>query len=82
MGGTPAQQPIRYQQASPKSLLPLGVPHFLISAMVLPPQKAKEYQDLARSKGHRVEVLALNAGHFELIAPGVQRQLFFRVSDN
>ena len=38
--------------------------------MVLAPQQAKQYQRLAKSKGDSVEVLALNAGHFELIAPG------------
>jgi acetyl esterase/lipase len=72
IGGTPARKPERYRQASPKEMLPIGVPQFLISAMVLDPQKAKDYQALAKSKGDSVEVLALNAGHFEVIAPGQQ----------
>lgn len=70
MGGTPAERPERYHQASPQALLPLGVPQFLISAVVLTPDKAEEYQKLAQAKGDSVEVLILNTGHFELIAPG------------
>jgi len=70
MGGTPEEQPERYRQASPQSLLPLGVPQFLISATVLTAAKAQEYQTLARAQGDHVEVLILDTGHFELIAPG------------
>jgi acetyl esterase/lipase len=70
MGGTPAEQPERYRQASPQSLLPLGVPQFLIAAAVLTSGKAQEYQKLARAKGDQVEILALDMGHFALIAPG------------
>jgi acetyl esterase/lipase len=71
MGGTPAEQPERYRQASPQSLLPLGVPQYLIVAPVLTPDKAQEYQKLARQRGDHVEILApADAGHFEVIAPG------------
>ncbi|MSU62821.1 MAG: alpha/beta hydrolase [Pedosphaera sp.] len=70
MEGAPAEQPERYRQASPKSLLPLGVPQFLVTATVLTPTTAKEYQKLAESKGDRVEILSLDTGHFEVIAPG------------
>jgi acetyl esterase/lipase len=70
MGGTPAEQPERYRQASPQSLLPLAVPQCLITATVLTPMKAKEYQKLAESRGDHVEILSLDAGHFEVIAPG------------
>ena len=70
MGGTPGERPERYRQASPQSLLPLGVPQFLVAAAVLTPDKAREYQKLARAKGDRVEILALDAGHFDVIAPG------------
>jgi len=70
MGGTPAEQPTRYAQASPQALLPLGQPQFLISANPLNAAKAQEYQKLARAKGDRVEVLSIDTGHFELIAPG------------
>ncbi len=70
MGGTPAEKPDRYRQASPQELLPLGVPQFLISAVVLTSDKAQEYQQVARTKGDRVEVLTLDTGHFEVIAPG------------
>jgi acetyl esterase/lipase len=70
MGGTPAEQPQRYHEASPQSLLPLGLPQFLISATVLTPKAAQEYQKIAQAKGDHVEVLLLDTGHFELIAPG------------
>jgi pimeloyl-ACP methyl ester carboxylesterase len=72
MGGTPAEQPERYRQASPQSLLPLGVPQFLVSAVVLTPDKAREYQKIAEAKGDEVKVLPMETGHFELIAPGQQ----------
>jgi acetyl esterase/lipase len=70
MGGTPAEKPELYRQASPQALLPLGVPQFLVSAVVLTSDKAQKYQELAQAKGDRVEVLTLDTGHFELIAPG------------
>jgi acetyl esterase/lipase len=70
MGGTPAEQPERYAQASPQALLPLGVPQLLISAVVLTSDKAREYQKLAQAKGDHVDILVLNTGHFEIIAPG------------
>jgi acetyl esterase/lipase len=72
MGGTPEEKPERYREASPQSLLPLGVPQYFVSAVVLTLEKAREYQRIARSKGDRVEILLLHTGHFELIAPGQQ----------
>jgi hypothetical protein len=70
MGGTPAEFPERYRQASPQALLPLGVPQVLISAVFLTADKAKEYQKLARAKGDHVEIRLFTTGHFEPIAPG------------
>ncbi len=71
MGGTPAEQPERYRQASPQSLLPLGAPQFLVATAVLTSDKAKEYQKRGQEKGDHVEILApTGAGHFEVIAPG------------
>jgi acetyl esterase/lipase len=71
MGGTPADQSERYRQASPQSLLPLGVPQFLITAEVLTSAKAQEYQKLGQERGDQIEILApADAGHFDLIAPG------------
>ena len=70
MGGTPAEKPERYRQASPQALLPLGVPQFLVAASVLTKDKAQEYQKLAQAKGDHVEILNLDCGHFEVIAPG------------
>jgi acetyl esterase/lipase len=70
MGGTPEEKPERYHQASPPSLLPLGVPQFVVGSALLAPDKAQEYQKLAQTRGDRVEVLSLKTGHFEVIAPG------------
>ena len=72
MGGTPAEQPERYRQASPQALLPLGVPQYLVAAAFLTPEKAQVYAKLAQAKGDHVEVLTMDTGHFELIAPGQQ----------
>lgn len=69
MGGTPSEKPERYRLASPQLLLS-SVPQLLVAASVLTPHKAKEYAELANGKGGRVEVLALDTGHFEVIAPG------------
>ena len=70
MGGIADDQPERYQQASPQELLPTGVPLFLISAVVLTADKAREFELKGKEKGDRVETLILDTGHFELIAPG------------
>ena len=72
LGGTPGEQPERYREASPQSLLPLGMPQFLIATAFLTPDKAQEYQKVAQANGDRVEVVPINTGHFELIAPGNQ----------
>jgi acetyl esterase/lipase len=70
MGGTPLEQPERYGQSSPASMLPIGVPQFLVASSVLTPVMAEDYRKLAQASGDRVEVLALKTGHFEVIAPG------------
>ena len=70
MGGTPAEKPERYAQASPKQMLPLGVRQFLIGAAILTPGLAQEYVVAAKDKGDRVQVLSIDSGHFEVIAPG------------
>lgn len=71
MGGTPAQQPERYAQASPQGLLPFGVRQVLVSAGVLTYSRALQYQRAAIEKGDDVQVLLPPApGHFNIIAPG------------
>jgi acetyl esterase/lipase len=71
MGGTPVEQPARYQQASALALLPLHVPQVLVASVVLTPKDAADYAKAARGKGDQVEVLVLHdAGHFDMLAPG------------
>ena len=73
MGGTLAQVPERYQQASPQALLPLGVPlTYLIGAEdtgIL--ANAQPCVDAARAAGDAVEWIVLpDASHFEVVTPG------------
>jgi pimeloyl-ACP methyl ester carboxylesterase len=73
MGGTSAQHPERYAQASPFALLPLGVPQYLVSSKVLTVDAADAYRDRATARGDKVEILDVaNGGHFDIIAPGTK----------
>ncbi|CAN5282161.1 alpha/beta hydrolase [soil metagenome] len=72
MGGTPADKPERYAQASPIELLPIGVPPFLVVARFLLPERAERYAARARRTGDKVELLTLDTGHFDVIAPGTE----------
>jgi len=71
MGGTPAEVPGRYRDASPKEMLPLGVRQYLVSAAVLSLGDAHAYETEARARGDSVIVLSVTTGgHFGVIAPG------------
>lgn len=70
MGGTPAEQPERYAEGSPAQMLPLGARQFLVASAVLAPTAALAHAQAAGAKGDAVQVLAINTGHFEVIAPG------------
>lgn len=73
MGGSPAEMPDRYAQASPAELLPLGVSQLLVIGSedrVMPERSRDAYVAAARQAGDQVELLmAPGAGHFEVIAP-------------
>jgi acetyl esterase/lipase len=70
MGGTPAQVPERYAQASPIARLPLPVAQYLIAAQVLTPADAAAYLRAALAKGEPVDVRAFpNAGHADVANP-------------
>jgi len=69
MGGMPSQVPLRYAEASPINQLPLHVPQVLIQADFLRPQDAEVYRKKAAAAGDKVELVHLDSGHFELIAP-------------
>jgi len=73
LGGTPAGQAARYQAASPRAMLPLGVPQLLIHGTaddVVPVELSRSYTRAARSAGDQVELLELpGAGHMEYLDP-------------
>jgi acetyl esterase/lipase len=71
LGGSPEAQPQRYEQATPKRLLPLGRPQYLVATAVLTPKAADDYRKAAAAGGDKVEVVApAGADHFNIIAPG------------
>lgn len=69
MGGTPTQQLARYSQVSPRALLPLEMPQWLIQGeldAIVPVAGARAYAEAARGEGDAVELRAIpDAGHFE-----------------
>lgn len=73
LGGSPEQMPIRYKQASPVELLPLGVPQILITGaddQAVPVEYARAYADAARKYGDPVKLVVVkHAGHHEYNAP-------------
>lgn len=73
MGGTPTQQLARYSQVSPRALLPLGVPQWLIQGgrdAIVPADGVRAYAEAARREGDAVELRVIpDAGHFEPVLP-------------
>jgi acetyl esterase/lipase len=73
LGGTPATMPERYAQASPRRLLPLGVPQVLIVGQYedfVPLTLAQEYVAAARQAGDTVQLEVISGvGHFEIASP-------------
>jgi len=74
LGGPPERQVLRYQQASPQALLPLGVPQWLIQGAddpIVPAASVRAYQKAAQDAGDTVELSEIpGAGHFEPALPG------------
>ena len=73
MGGSPEEMPERYSVASPRELLPLGVPQALIHGTHdenVPYEISEKYHVAALAAGDKVELVTLpRAGHFEVIDP-------------
>jgi acetyl esterase/lipase len=70
MGGTPAQVPVRYAEASPIALLPLGIPQVLIHGAfddVVEPESAVSYATAARKSSDKITLKRLPLGHFDLV---------------
>lgn len=73
LGGTPAQVPERYAQASAGKLIPLGVPQVLLMGEhedFVPRSLAEAYARAATEAGDQVRVIVIPAvGHFEIASP-------------
>ena len=73
LGGTPATVPERYAQASPMTLLPLGVPQVLLFGEhedFVPRPLAEAYAHAAGQAGDPVRVIVIpGVGHFEIASP-------------
>lgn len=74
LDGSPQQSPGHYAQASPAQLLPLGVPHAVLSGELdpaVPPYLGEEYMKLAKEAGDSVRhIVVKGAGHMDFCAPG------------
>lgn len=74
LGGSARQHLGRYTQASPRALLPLGVPQWLIHGVldtVVDVRSAQRYAAEARDNGDAVQLDEIaQAGHLEPVLPG------------
>lgn len=73
MGGSPEAVPDRYRLASPRELLPLGVPQLIVHGLadeIVPLTQSTSYAAAARRAGDGVELLEpRNVDHFAVIDP-------------
>jgi len=71
--GSPSEYPERYATASPRELMPLGVPHTLVHGTDdenVPYEISSSYYEAAVAAGDSAELVTLgDAGHFEVIDP-------------
>ncbi len=74
LGGTPEQYPERYAAASPRELLPLGVPQLIVHGAAddtVPVAIGREYVAAAKAAGDPVDYVEFAGfGHFEHIDRG------------
>lgn len=72
LGGLPEEVPERYRQASPRALLPLGVPHWHLLGLldqVIPVDYLQQYVAVAEAYDEVHLELLPEVGHYELIVP-------------
>src|SRR5687768_9385555 len=73
LGGTPTTVPERYAHASPRQLLPLGVPQVLLQGEhedFVPRPLAEAYVRAASQAGDSVRLIVIpRVGHFEIASP-------------
>jgi acetyl esterase/lipase len=71
LGGTPAEIPERYAQASPLEL-PIAIPQVIIHGShddTVPIEMSRSYVEAKQKRGENARLLELECGHFELIDP-------------
>jgi acetyl esterase/lipase len=73
LGGTPASVPERYADASPLTLLPLGIPQVIVLGTAeefVPLPFVEAYRQAATRAGDPVRVIVISGiGHFEIASP-------------
>ena len=72
VGGLPDEVPERYQHASPRALLPLGIPQWHLVGVddpLVPADYIQQYIAVARQHNEVHLDLVPDAGHFELVVP-------------
>lgn len=72
LGGLPAEVPEHYQQASPRALLPLGVPHQHLLGLLdqeIPVDYLQQFVAVAEEHDEVHLELLPDVGHYELIVP-------------
>jgi pimeloyl-ACP methyl ester carboxylesterase len=73
LGGSPAEVPEHYAQASAIKILPLGVPQILIWGrrdQFVPISLVEKYAQTAEHAGDPARMVSLpEAGHFEIVSP-------------
>jgi acetyl esterase/lipase len=76
IGGKPADLPKRYRDASPITMLPLGVRQVCISGAddkLVPTQHVSSYAQAAKKAGDETSYLEIaGADHFAVVAPGTK----------
>jgi acetyl esterase/lipase len=76
LGGSPDQYPDRYMEASPLSLLPLGLPQLILHGTAddaLPVELSRAYVRAARHAGDTVDCVEMpGVGHMEYLDPASQ----------
>jgi acetyl esterase/lipase len=69
LDGTPEERPVRYREASPIEMLPLGVRQEFFAGRMFATQ-ASDYADAAKRAGDAVDAVVLSqAGHFVFVDP-------------
>ena len=75
LGGTPAQRPDAYAQASPIGLVPLGVPSVCVHGttdQLVPIEQSERFVAAAKKAGDSSELRTFDGDHFQPITPATQ----------